>query len=74
MCSDLKNLKKMFYFFCITQESDPVQMYRSGINGLLPLLKKNGFLFIAHLEEEGLIVYCPFGRRRGIYLLPFAMY
>ena len=28
----------MFTFFCITQESDPVQMYRSGINGLM---KKN---------------------------------
>ena len=34
MCSDLKNLKKMFYFSFITQESDPVQMYRIVINGL----------------------------------------
>ena len=34
-----KKLKKMFYFFCITQASDPVQMYRIVINGLRKNLK-----------------------------------
>ena len=33
--SDLKKSEKIFYFFCITQESDPVQMYWIVVNGLM---------------------------------------